>query len=296
MLIVYFVLFKWNITRKEVPALYGLAQLLVITPALALWFPVAYTIYVAFSLEMPLAAVLLLVFCGPLLMPALGFMSSLGRFTVWIFPIALIVTGVVMGHLSSNYTNRYPLQTELGYALDTDSTASYWISTQQKLDSWLANYIQGTVKEDFDEFYPDRSDIFWKSKAPLQQIAKGKIEVLKDSLIEMRRHLTLRITTDSTCRAFRIYFFNYVMPVKLNERPIETSLASELRVMVFHAPPPGGTTIELEMLPNEHLDMRVIEQRPGLPNALLTTPLPENFIYGPDYLSNTTQVKYDVVL
>jgi len=87
-----------------------------------------------------------------------------------------------------------------------------------------------------------------------------------------------------------------VMPVKINERPIETSLVSELRVIQFHAPKPGGTMIELEMLPNEPLEMRVIEQRPGLPNALLTTPLPQNFIYGPDYISNTTQVKYDVKL
>jgi hypothetical protein len=296
MLIVYLGLFKWNITRKEVPALYGLGQLLVIAPALALWFPVAYTIYVAFSLEMPLGAVLILVFCGPLLMPALGFMNSLGRFTVWIFPIALIVTGVVMAHLNSNYTDRYPLQTQLSYTHDSDSSASYWISTQEKLDPWLANYIQGTVKEDFDEFYPDRGDIFWKSTAPLQQLGKGKIEVLNDSLGEMRRHLRLRILTDSTCRAFRMYFFDNVLPVKLNERPIETSLLTELRVIVFHAPAPGGTTIELEMLPNEPLDIRVIEQHPGLPNALLTTPLPENFIYGPDYLSNTTQVKYDIIL
>ena len=294
--IVYLGLFKWNITRKEVPALYGVGQLLVIIPALALWFPVAYTIYVAFSLEMPLGAVLLLVFCGPLLLPTLGFMSSLGRFTAWIFPIALIGTGVVMGHLNSNYTNRYPLQTQLSYGIDSDSSAAYWISTQDKLDPWLANYIQGTGKEDLDEFYPDRSDIFWKSKAPWHQLGKGRIEVIKDSLVEMRRHLTLRIMTDSTCREFRIYFFNNVMPVKINERPIETSLVSELRVIQFHAPKPGGTMIELEMLPNEPLEMRVIEQRPGLPNALLTTPLPQNFIYGPDYISNTTQVKYDVKL
>jgi hypothetical protein len=201
-----------------------------------------------------------------------------------------------MAHLNSNYTDRYPLQTQLSYTHDSDSSASYWISTQEKLDPWLANYIQGTVKEDFDEFYPDRGDIFWKSTAPLQQLGKGKIEVLNDSLGEMRRHLRLRILTDSTCRAFRMYFFDNVLPVKLNERPIETSLLTELRVIVFHAPAPGGTTIELEMLPNEPLDIRVIEQHPGLPNALLTTPLPENFIYGPDYLSNTTQVKYDIIL
>jgi hypothetical protein len=48
------------------------------------------------------------------------------------------------------------------------------------------------------------------------------------------------------------------------------------------------------MLPDEPLDIRIIEQRPGLPGALLKVPLPENFIYSPDYISNSTQVKYQL--
>jgi hypothetical protein len=296
MQIVFLGLFNWNITRKEVPAWYGLAQVLIITPALALWLPVAHTIYVAFSLEMPLGAVLLLAFCGPLLLPVLGFMNSLGRFTVWIFPIALIVTGAVMGHLNSVYTDRYPLQTQLSYGYDMDSSAAYWISTQQRLDPWLENYFQGTGKEECDEFYPDSGDIFWKSKAPSQKFGKGKVEVLSDSLGEMRRYLSLRIIPDSTSRGFRIYFFSNVLPVKLNERSMETSLVSELRFIQFHAPTTGGMVLELEMLPNEPLEMRIVEQRPGLPDGLLKPPLPNNFIHGPDYISNTTQVKYDLTL
>jgi len=294
MLVVYVALFNWNITRKDSPVTYGLSQLLVITPALALWLPVAYTIYVAFSLAMPLGAVLLLVFCGPFLLPTLVFMNSLGRFGVWIFPLGLIITGLVMGHLNSKYTDRYPLQTELMYAHDLDSNSSYWISTQENLDPWLMNYFKGKGKEEFDEFYPERGDIFWKNEAPSQPFQKGKIEVLNDSLVEMRRHLTLRISPDSTSRGFRIYFFNNVMPVKLNERPIEVSLVTELKFIQFEAPTAGGTVIELEMLPDQPLDISIIEQRSGLPPGLLTTPLPENFIHRPDYISNTTQVKYSV--
>ena len=292
MLIVYLGLFNWNVTRKDSPVAYGLSQLLIITPALALWLPVAYTIYVVFSLAMPLGAVLLLVFCGPFMLPTLVFMNSLGKVGVWIFPAGLIIAGMVLGHLNSNYSNRYPLQTELMYAHDTDSNSSYWISTQQKLDPWLVNYLKGTGKEEFEEFYPGRGSIFWKSEAPSQPFPKGKIEVLNDSLGEMRRHLTLRISPDSTSRGFRIYFFNNVMPVKINERPIEVSLVTELRFIQFHALTPGGTVIELEMLPDQTLDISVIEQRPGLPAELLTAPLPDNFIHRPDYISNSTQVKY----
>lgn len=294
MLIAYLVLFRLNITRKDSPLGYALAQVLVIAPAIALWFPVAYTIYVVFSLAMPLGAVLLLAFCAPLLLPTLGFMNSLGKFTVWLFPAALIISGFVIGHLNSNYTTRYPLQTELMYATDLDSSAAYWISTQKQLDPWLQNYFTAKSRGPVEELFPGRGNIFWKSKAPAKEFNKGKVEVLKDSLIEMRRHLALRITPDSASRGFRIYFLDNVMPVKINDRTVDPSLVSELKFIQFYASTPGGTTIELEMLPDEPLDIRIIEHRPGLPSELLKPPLPENYIHRPDYIANTTQVKYDV--
>jgi hypothetical protein len=294
LLIVYLALFSFKVTRKDSPVSYGLAQVIVIAPALALWIPVAYTIYVVFSLSMPLGAVLLLSFCAPFLLPTLGFVNSFGRFVAWIFPAALIITGLVIGHMHSEYTNRYPLQTELMYAADADSNASYWISTQERLDPWLSNYFTGATRGDFNEFYPGRGNIFWKSKAPAHPLIKGKVEVLQDSSVDLRRRIKLRVTPDSTSRGFRVYFLNNVMPVALNERVIEPSQVSDLRYIQFFASTPGGTTIELEMLPDEPLDIRIIEQRPGLPGALLKVPLPENFIYSPDYISNSTQVKYQL--
>ena len=294
LLIVYLVLFNWNVTRKDSPVLYGFAQAIIIIPALAFWLPIAHTIYVVFSLAMPVGAVLLLAFCVPFLLPTLGFINSLGRFTAWIFPAALIITGLVMGHIHSMYTDRYPLQTELMYANDADSNVSFWISTQKKLDPWLAYYFPGAARENFDEFYPGRGNIFWKSEAPAQSVPKGKVEVLMDSLVESKRHLTLRVIPDSTSRGFRIYFLDKVLPVAINDRAIDSSQVSELRFIQFFASTPGGTTIELEMLPGEPLDIWVIEQRPGLPADLLKVPLPADFIYRPDYISNSTQVKYEL--
>jgi hypothetical protein len=296
LLIVYLALFTWNVTRKDSPVLYGFAQAIVIIPALALWLPIAHTIYVVFSLAMPVGAVVLLAFCVPFLLPTLGFINSLGRVVAWIFPAALILTGLVLGHIHSVYTNRYPLQTELMYANDADSNVSFWISTQKKLDPWLAYYFQGTARENFDEFYPDRGDVFWKSEAPAQSFPKGKVEVVEDSLVDSKRHITLRVIPDSISRGFRIYFVDNVLPLAINDRLIDASLVGELRFIQFYASTPGGTTIELEMQPGEPLDIWVIEQRPGLPDNLLKVQLPEDFIYRPDYISNSTQVKYELKL
>jgi hypothetical protein len=201
-----------------------------------------------------------------------------------------------LGHIHSMYTDRYPLQTELMYAHDADSNVSFWISTQKKLDPWLAYYFQGTAREDFDEFYPGRGDFFWKSEAPAQSIPRGKVEVLKDSLVDSLRHITLKVIPDGSSRGFRINFVDTALPVKINDRLIDTSQISEVKFIQFYASTPGGTTIDLEMLPGEPLDIWVIEQRPGMPDNLLKVPLPEDFIYRPDYLSNSTQVKYELKL
>jgi hypothetical protein len=296
LLIIYLILFNWNITRKDSPVLYGIAQAIVIIPAVALWLPLAHTIFVVFSLAMPVGAVILLAFCVPFLLPTLGFINSLGRFTAWIFPAALIITGLVMGHIHSIYTDRFPLQTELMYANDADSNVSFWISTQEKLDPWLAYYFPGSARVDFDEFYPGRGDIFWKSEAPAQSIPKGKVDVVLDSLMNSKRHLILRVMSDSASRGFRIYFLDKAVPVRLNDRSIDSTQVSELRFIQFFASTPGGTTIELEMPPGEPLDIWVIEQQPGLPENLLKVPLPEDFIHRPGYISNSTQVKYELKL
>jgi hypothetical protein len=145
-------------------------------------------------------------------------------------------------------------------------------------------------------FFPSRGDIFWKSEAPAQSFPKGKVEVVEDSLVDSKRHITLKVIPDSTSRGFRIYFVDNVLPVAINDRLIDLSLVSELRFIQFFASTPGGTTIKLEMPPGEPLDIWVIEQRPGLPDNLLKVPLPEDFIYRPDYISNSTQVKYELKL
>jgi hypothetical protein len=86
------------------------------------------------------------------------------------------------------------------------------------------------------------------------------------------------------------------MPLAINERAIAPTEVSEVQFIQFYAPSADGTIIELEMSPENPLVIRVIEQRPGLPENLLLVPLPKSFIHRPDYLSNTTQVKYEIKL
>jgi hypothetical protein len=298
LLIVFLFLFLSNSKRENQPALYGLSQLVLIAPAILLWLPMAYVIYIAFSLVLPFGAIVMLSFCIPFLFVSLGYVQLLGKKIVLIFPLILIFWGLISGHLHSRFDKRHPLQSELMYAMDLETNKAYWVSTQNKLDEWNRKYFpNATAKENLDDFYPGAGNSFWKSSASIQNLSKGKISIIKDSVANGKRILKINARPDSACYGIRIYFFNEVEITSLNNRKIESGKWKEgqFKFLQFIAPSTDGVEIELRT-DLRKLDLQVIEQRLGLPSAIIPAPLPENFIYSPNYFSNTTQVKYKVAI
>jgi len=296
LLFVYLVLVIFAIVRSEFPVTYGIAQLLFLAPSLLFWIPVAYTLYVVFSLQMPIAAVVLLIFCAPSLLPTMGFIHSWHKNGVWIFPALLTIIGLVLGHIHSGYDERHPLQSGLMYAVDADAKQSYWISSQEQLDPWLRHYFPGSPsKGNFDEFQPGWGNAFWRSDALVKEFPKGTIEVLTDTAKDGKRLMTLKVLPDSGSRGVRLYFPPEVRVLGVNDRQLEAPL-QPTRFLQFYAPPPEGIIVIIEAPQQTPLKLRVIEQRPGLPSDILIVPLPPDHIYAPDYLSNSTQVKYEIEL
>ena len=293
MMLVQLVCFAGNITRENQPAFYGLSQLIFIAPAILLWLPMARTIFIAFSLILPFGAVLMLAFCAPFLLDALSYSKAWGKNFAYILPALLIVIGAFKAHLHSGYDQRHPLQSELMYAIDSDHKKAYWISTQMKLDEWNRKYFSSSAKESFDEFYSGSGNSFWKSNAAFKEYPKGKIEVLKDSIAEGKRFLKLKAITDSASHGIRIFFFDKADLVSINERPLESK---QIRFLQFIAPPASGVILELKTEINKLFKLRVIEQQMGLPESILVAPLPGNFIYAPNYFSNSTHVKYEITI
>jgi hypothetical protein len=296
LMVVQLVLFLRNVTRESHPILYGLAQLIFIAPAIFLWMPMAYVIFIAFSLVLPFGSVVLFSFCAPFLLSTLGLARSIGKNSVFILPAVLMFFGFFMGHRHSGYDKRHPLQSELMYAADIDSNTAFWISMQRKLDEWNGKYFSSSEKEKFDEFYPGSENIFWKSKAPFQEMPRGKVEILVDSLKDNKRFLRLRAFSDSASHGMRLYFLSKVDLVSLNERLVLKDDKSQIQFVQFMAPSSKGITLELTTEATKPFEVRVIEQRMGLPAAAMVAPLPESFIYAPNYFSNSTHIKYQVKL
>lgn len=295
LMVVYLLLFLRNISLQSHTTLYGITQLFVIAPAILLWMPMAYVIFVAFSLILPFGPVLMLAFCAPFLLTSLAFVQTFGRQIVWAFPILLIIIGFIKAHNQAGYDKRHPLQSELMYAIDADSSKAYWVSTQKKLDAWNGKYFSSTQKDNLDEFYPGNGNVFWKSPATLQQALHGNIKILKDSLIGAKRLILLRATPDSASHGIRLAFPDKVKVLAINERQVTAKSDKDFSIQYvqFMAPPATGITVQFETNKKD-FTLRVIEQQMGLPSSAMVAPLPENFIYSPGFFSNSTHVKYDV--
>jgi hypothetical protein len=115
---------------------------------------------------------------------------------------------------------------------------------------------------------------------------------LKDN----KRFLRLRAFSDSASHGMRLYFLSKVDLVSLNERLVLKDDKSQIQFVQFMAPSSKGITLELTTEATKPFEVRVIEQRMGLPAAAMVAPLPESFIYAPNYFSNSTHIKYQVKL
>ncbi len=292
LMVVYLIYLIRNISHENQAATYSLSQLLFIAPAILLWLPMAKTIFIAFSLILPFGAVLLLAFGAPFLLNIFFYSKGWGKNFVYIFPTMLIVIGTFKAHIHSGYDQRHPLQSELMYAVDSDHHDAYWVSGQIKLDEWNGKYFSSPAKQSLDEFYSGSGNSFWKSNAPFKEYSKGKIEVMNDSISEGKRFLRIKAIPDSASHGIRLFFFDTATLISLNERTFGEN--THVQFLQFMAPPPGGIILELKTENEKPMKLRVIEQRMGLPESLLGAPMPQNFIYAPNYFSNSTHLKYEI--
>src|SRR6185295_1233973 len=81
-LILYLILYLLNIQDYDRPLVYSLFQMVMLIPALSLWVPIAYILFVTFSHTVPYAAAILIAFCAPLLIPSFRIILSFNRWAV----------------------------------------------------------------------------------------------------------------------------------------------------------------------------------------------------------------------
>src|SRR6185369_5749915 len=141
---------------------------------------------------MPLAAVGVIVFCAPLLVPSLRIVRSFNRWAVAGIAGILMVAGLSLAQLNSGYSKEKPLPTYLAYFLDVDTNSASWIADQEVPDEWMEHFIKANKKEKF-EWYRGFSWPMWRGDAPVINSNVGMVKTLKDTVIDKTRFLKLLI-------------------------------------------------------------------------------------------------------
>ncbi|MDN5202083.1 M20/M25/M40 family metallo-hydrolase [Fulvivirgaceae bacterium BMA10] len=290
--IVYLITLSLNLREEHSPVTCGSLQIVLFAPILSLWIPLAYTLFIIFTITLPFAALGIILLSMPLLIPSLSSIQRLGnRLILWV-AAGFTIAGLVLAHLYSDYNESHPLQTNLMYAVDADNQNAYWISGNKNLDEWNAQFIQADQKESFPEFYPNSNRRYWKGEAPLVETTVGNVNVLSDTLINDQRVMELEIVPAQNTASFEMYFPENTAINQIIDRkfPATNGNANQQTYVRFTAPPKDGLRMKIRMESNANHHFTLIERSMGIPGEI-SKKMPASIIPGPGYISNTTQIK-----
>jgi hypothetical protein len=226
----------------------------VLVPTAVLFFP---------ALGMPVAAVpaFVLVLLTPVLLPLLD--PLLGERAWWPGPVALVAAVVLgaVGLSADRFTPQHPVPSQLMYALDADTGQARWVTEQDRPGAWTAGYV------DRRQLVPEllgMSGFFWAGPAPVAPLPSARVDVVSDVAVGAGRVLTVRVVPQRPVRllAVRAGSGPPVTAAAVAGAPVD--VRDGLLDLIFHAPPPEGVELRVEVAGPGPLDLSVLDGSDGL--------------------------------
>lgn len=264
--------------------------LLCATPAVVLFVPAIYMIFVALGLgEVALVIPLVVLLCG-LLIPHFALASSPRRW--WLPGGALLAAGIFLAAavFNSGFSGQYPKSDHLFYVLNADTGKAAWASADDAPDEWTSQFFpSATPKASLKEYLPLSVSSYRINPAPAVPLSPADIRVTGDSTRGDVRVLRVRVNTShegislAVPREAKVE----VLGAEVNGRRVENRGAGARSPsswgLQFWAPPKEGFDLVLELKGAGPLPMKVVEQSYGLPEIPGTTIRPR-----PDYIVPST--------
>ncbi|QJB30493.1 M28 family peptidase [Chitinophaga oryzae] len=295
-LLITICLYYLDIRFEDRPYTYTLAQILTWLLPISLWGTFAYILYVVFSLALPFAAGIFVCLFYPLLIGTHPVLQAVHRRLLTIVALLLVVGGIIAAHMNAGSSGKHPQPTQLMYGVNKDRKEALWVSNANYKDDWLNKYIPSAEKAPFDEFYSGFGFYVWKNKAPYSEQEAAVCKVLKDTLVDGKRNLCLMIVPGVNTNSMELYFTDKIQVTKVAERDVPHNPQARLERVSFFSPPVTGVSLECTVKGCEQVGILLVERRLGIPQHLLTDKLPANMIFGPDYISNSLQIKQTIYL
>jgi hypothetical protein len=228
------------------------------------------------------------------LITALPVLDLLALRRAYMAPVIAIVAGLALfavGLRVDDFDAQHPRQTSLVYALDADRGRATWISGDPDPAPWTDRYVEAQ-RGGPDERFPD-SQIFslpsnyHTGPAPVARVEPASVTVTRSERDGNVREIQLRITPEDATRiavhadnATHVVTAATVDGKRVDETPDQTSAdAPSAWGFVFHAVPPEGIDVTLEVRGKGPLPLRVVSYRDGLPQVPELTLRPDDLTW-----------------
>lgn len=252
--------------KKGLP--FTIGQMAALFIPLGLWVPMAYLIFIVFGMGLPFGSMLFLVFFFPFLIPAYKMVSALHpRFVIY-FGLLIAIIGQGLLFTGKGYTETTPKHTYLSY-IESDSTA-HWYAPISELDEWNTSYLSGGEEQNAGLM----------KEAPMVQSDHLSQQVIQEDTINGRRHFILNIepAADSFSMNMRLPKGTTFGAINASDSGDEDKRTSELSLNIIGLPN-MAFTISFSFPMDSEPSYTMQERKIGIPEALLSTPMPANFAH-----------------
>lgn len=283
---------------------YALILLLAALPAIFIIMPIAYSVFLAFELQMPVASMALLTLLLGLLLPLLVLLerSYHWRF-VPLLPLVLLVVGVlqvwraVAGEQPSAET---PLHSQVAYYLNADTGKAYWVSGTEQLDEWKQQFFTAAQAGPLEEVYPHAQRRQLKNQAEPLALAPPAAQVLADSVVGDERMLRLRLYSPRGAAHLEVILqpgtTDTLQSIKLGGREVHPRFIPAPSGNVYHIryyglPISKEAELEVRLKTGVPLHLLLYDHTLALPQELVRQPMPPHIIPSQGRDSNLTVVR-----
>ena len=275
------------IRRKEQVSSHAWVSLLFAIPAILLFAPTIYAVFIAFGLGplMPGGVVVTGLLAG-LLLPVLGPLLATQKYFLRGFTIAVFLFAVFVAHRNAFFTQERPLPSNLWYLLDADKNSAQWISDHVKTDAFNKNFLQGASVQ--PALSGQRARITSSTAAvplpaPVALLQSDSSGTMQIHCMSSRNALSMFVTI-----AVPQPIISLQVDGKEVERKALVQEGKHVYQVQYYALPGSGFTLALQMKAKMPVTISLTDRTLGIPGV---DAFPSHMIPGEGRTSYTTQVK-----
>lgn len=286
----------------------GLACALVLSagilPAMFMLMPLVKLFFVAFALQLPAGAILVLLLVAGLAVPLLALINQQLRWRqLPLVSLLLIATGCLLtiyAVVAEKPGSGQPLHSEVGYYLDADRKKAYWASTFTTLDAWNRQFFPHPAIGSFAEIFAGPTRVFMKNKAQPIPAAAPVAEIASDSVYQGQRKLLIRLRSPRQAAHLQLDLLirskNALLEARINGEKIPNQAVPVrqgclLSTRLYGLPDSKQVMLLLRLKQTEGVRVVLYDFSIGLPGQLVKIKPPDYVIPEQGINSNITVVK-----